>query len=76
MRDFFPLSRGDLAFLIIVLAWAFVAFLPWARDIHVLGVALVGWLLAALMIVAPAVALIRVWRERPAGVAAPEDEEE
>ena len=63
MRHFFPLSRGDLAFLIIALAWAVVALLPWAREHHFLGVALVGWLMAALMVVAPVVALIRVWRE-------------
>jgi len=63
VRNFFPLSRGDLGYLIIVLGCALVAFLPWARGIHFLGVALVGWLMAALMVVAPLVALARVMRE-------------
>ena len=73
MRGFFPLSRGDVVFLLVIHAWALVAFLPWARDIHVLGVALVGWLMAALMIVAPVVALVRVFREE---APARRDEEE
>ena len=64
MRGFFPMSRGDLAYVILLLGFAVVAFLPWAREVHFVGVALVGWLMALLMIVAPVVAIIRILQER------------
>lgn len=66
MQSFFPMSRGDLAYIVSVLAFAVVAFLPWARDVEVGGMALVGWLMAALMIFAPIVALVRIATRRPA----------
>ena len=59
-RGFFPMSRGDLAFLVLILAWAVVALLPWARETELGGVALLGWLMAGLMVLSPAVALGRI----------------
>ena len=64
MKSFFPMSRGDVAYILLLLAFVVVAFLPWARHIELGGVALVGWLMALLMIVSPAVALIRIAQER------------
>lgn len=59
-RGFFPMSRGDLAFLVLILAWAVVGLLPWAREAELGGVALLGWLMAGLMVLSPAVALGRI----------------
>lgn len=59
-RGFFPMPRGDLAFLALILLWAVVALLPWAREAELGGVALLGWLMAALMVFSPAVALGRI----------------
>ena len=33
MANFFPISRGDLAFIVILLVFVFVSFLPWSRSI-------------------------------------------
>jgi hypothetical protein len=61
---FFPLPRGDRRYLIAIFVFAFLAFLPWSRDIQIAGMALFGWLMAALMIFSPVIALVRLWRER------------
>ncbi len=63
MSNFFPLPRGDRWYLLAVLVFAFVTFLPWSRHIQVAGMALFGWLMAALMVFSPAIALLRLWRE-------------
>lgn len=64
MSSFFPISKGDLAYLLAVLAFAVIAFLPFSREHEMGGVALLGWLMAALMIIAPALALVRILTER------------
>ena len=63
---FFPMSRGDMLYLAAVLLFAVVSFLPWSRDVTVGGMALLGWLMAALMVFSPAVALTRIVLERRA----------
>ena len=77
--SFFPMSRGDLVFLLSLIAFAVVAFLPWARDVTWGGMALVGWLMALLMILSPAIALARMAKGRrapgppPDGAPPPDD---
>lgn len=63
MRSFFPMSRGDLVYVVAVLAFAVVSFLPWSRDVEIGGLALLGWLMAALMIFSPVAALLRIAAE-------------
>ena len=60
MSSFFHLPHGDRWYLIAVLVFALVAFLPWSRHVYVAGMALFGWLMAALMIFSPAIALLRM----------------
>jgi hypothetical protein len=64
MSSFYHLPRGDRWFLIAILVFAFVSFLPWSRHVQIAGMALFGWLMAALMVFSPAIALVRLWRER------------
>ncbi len=66
MSRFFAMSRGDRAYLAALLLFAALAFLPWTRDVSLAGLALFGWLMAALMVAAPLVALLRLmaWRKR------------
>ena len=64
MSNFFPMPRGDRWYILAILVFALVSFLPWSHSIEVAGMALFGWLMAALMVVAPVVALLRL-RERP-----------
>gem|GEM_PF-2288758 len=63
-RGFFPMPRADIAFLVIILAWAIVALLPWARETEAGGVAMLGWLMAGLMVLSPAIALGRILMAR------------
>ena len=64
--NFFPMPRGDRWYILAILVFAVVSFLPWSHSIEVAGMALFGWLMAALMVVAPVVALLRLRdRSRP-----------
>jgi hypothetical protein len=64
MSNFFPMSRGDLWFVVALLAFSFVSFLPWSRSINWGGMALLGWLMALLMVLSPTIALLRIMAER------------
>lgn len=70
MGGFFPMRRGDLIYLIVLLVASVVCFLPGWRDISWSGMALSGWLLALLMVLSPTIALIRIAAERRTGRAA------
>jgi hypothetical protein len=61
------IARSQRLFLAGVLAFAFLSFLPVTREVQVAGMALLGWLMAALMLLSPAVALLLLWREGRGG---------
>ena len=63
MSNFFPMSRGDLLFIVTLLAFAVVSFLPWSRDAEWAGMAMLGWMMAILMVLSPTIALVRLLRE-------------
>jgi len=63
VSNFFPMPASDRWYLIIVIAFAVLTFLPWSRAVYVAGMALFGWLMAALMLLSPTIALILIWRE-------------
>lgn len=58
MKDFVPMPKGDLWYLLALLTFSLVAFLPWWRDVYVAGMSVFGWLMALLMVFSPAIALI------------------
>lgn len=62
-KSFFPLDRGEKAILVFLVAFSAVAFLPVWGGIEIAGMAIFGWLMAALMLVSPALALL-VMRRR------------
>lgn len=64
MSGFFPMRRGDLAYLAVLAGASVLCFLPAWRDVQLGGLALTGWLLAALMVLSPTIALARIARER------------
>ncbi|MCI0693794.1 hypothetical protein L0337_17525 [candidate division KSB1 bacterium] len=64
MSNFFPMPRGDRWYLIVIIVFSFISFLPWSQGIHVAGMALFGWLMTALMVLSPTIALIRLIRHR------------
>jgi len=63
-RGFFSMPAADAVYAVSVLLLSSIALLPWAREIRLGGMALTGWLLAGLMVFAPAVALLMLLRER------------
>ena len=63
MSNFFPMSRGDLLFIVTLLVFAVVSFLPWSRDVEWAGMAMLGWMMAILMVLSPTIALLRLLRE-------------
>ena len=67
MKSFFPLRRGEGATLVFLIAFAAFAFIPEWRTIEVGGMAVFGWLIAALMLVSPALALVTILRRDGSG---------
>ena len=68
MKSFFPLRRGEGATLVFLIAFAAFAFIPEWRTIEVGGMAVFGWLIAALMLISPALALVTILgRDRTEG---------
>ncbi len=65
-RGFYPMARGDLVYILVVLLAAVVVFLPTWQSVQVWGMALRGWLLAALMLLSPIIALARLLLARSA----------
>jgi hypothetical protein len=57
---------GDRRFLLTIIIFSVISFLPWMQEIQISGMALFGWMMAALMILSPAIALIRLIRQRAA----------
>ena len=63
MRSFFPMVRREGATLVFLVAFATFAFIPAWRDLEIGGMAVFGWLIAALMLVSPTVTLVAfLWR--------------
>ena len=59
-RSFFPLPPGDRWYLSVLVAIAALAFTPWSRATELGGLPLFAWFMTALMIFAPAIALVRL----------------
>ena len=64
MSQFYSMKRGDLLYIVSILAFSVISFLPWTRRISILGMALFGWLMVALMVLSPMVVLLRFLAER------------
>jgi hypothetical protein len=52
------MRRGERWYLCLLLFFSLIAFLPWWREIYLAGMAVFGWLMAALMVFSPAIALV------------------
>lgn len=64
MKSFFPMVRREGATLVFLIAFAAFAFIPVWRDVEIGGMALFGWLIAALMLISPTVTLVAFLRRR------------
>lgn len=61
---FFRMARGERSALVFLIAFSAVSFLPIWRSFEVLGMALSGWLMAALMVISPILTLWVFRRQR------------
>ena len=64
MKSFFPMRRGEAATLVFLVVFAAFSFIPAWRTIELGGMVVFGWLMAALMVVSPAIALLTFLRRR------------
>ncbi len=67
MTQFFSMPRGDLLFMVTIMLIGAASMSPWATSQTWNGMAVQGWMLAGLMILAPSAALLRLALERPRG---------
>lgn len=58
MSNFFGMVKGDRWYLLAILVFSAIAFLPFWREMYLAGMSVFGWLMAALMVFSPAVALL------------------
>jgi uncharacterized membrane protein len=58
MMQFFPMGKNEAMMLVYLLVMAVISFLPMWRTMEIGGVAVFGWLMAALMITSPLLALL------------------
>jgi len=59
------MAKGEKIALGVLIGFAAASFLPIARRVEVAGMALFGWLMAALMLLAPVLTLWAFRRGRP-----------
>jgi len=64
-KNFFPMATGEKVALSVLIFFAAASFLPVARNVEVAGMALFGWLMAALMVLSPILTLWVFRRGRP-----------
>lgn len=58
MKQFFPMGKGEALMLVFLIVMAVISFLPMWRTMEIGGMAVFGWLMAALMITSPLLALL------------------
>jgi len=64
-KNFFAMARGEKIALGVLILFAAASFLPITRSVEVAGMALFGWLMAALMVLSPILTLWAFRRGRP-----------
>ena len=67
MKSFFSMRRGEAATLVLLVGFAAFSFIPAWRAIELGGMALFGWLMVALMVVSPTIALFTFLRRGGGG---------
>lgn len=76
MKSFFPMVPREGATLVFLIAFAGFAFVPAWRTVDFGGMAVFGWLIAALMLISPAVTLFAFRRRgrNPAAASEADDD--
>ena len=64
MSNFFAMLKGERWYLLALLVFSFIAFMPWWREMYLAGMSVFGWLMAFLMVFSPAAALLVFRLER------------
>lgn len=64
VKRFFSMDRAESRVLLFLILFSFVSFLPVWRGVEIAGMAVFGWLMAALMVLSPAITLTVFLRQR------------
>ena len=64
-EHFFPMEKGEKIALGVLILFAAASFHPITRSVEIAGMALFGWLMAALMLFSPILTLWIFLRSRP-----------
>jgi hypothetical protein len=67
MKSFFEMARAEKLILVFLIGFSLFSFLPIWSTIEVAGMVVFGWLMAALMVISPALALMVFLRKRGQG---------
>lgn len=67
MKSFFPMRPMEAATLVFLICFAAFSFIPAWRTVELWGMAVFGWLIAALMLLSPAIALATFLSRRSGG---------
>ena len=62
MKSFYRMDRREAFALLILVAFAAFSFLPRWRETELFGMAVFGWLMAALMVLSPVLVLFVILR--------------
>jgi len=58
VKQFFPMGKGEAPTLVFLIVFSVISFLPVWRTTEIGGMAVFGWMMAALMVISPALALL------------------
>lgn len=67
MKSFFSMERSEWVALTFLLLFSAFTFLPVWRTVEAGGMVMFGWLMAALMVLSPALAIFMFVRDRRRG---------
>lgn len=67
MKAFFRMRKSEAATLVFLILFSAGSFLPLWRTLEFAGMAVFGWLMAALMVISPVLALVVFSWRRPRG---------
>lgn len=66
MGHFFAMIRSDRWYLLALVVFSVIAFMPWWREMYLAGMSVFGWLMAVLMVFSPTLAVFVFRQERRA----------
>ena len=64
-RNWFPLPKKDAIFILFIILYVILMFLPWSHNIKILNISLLAWGAALLFLLAPITGILLTISEKP-----------